>query len=56
MRWFTGQEGNKRNVHKFLFKPLCIGSECRWLERVTIEQKYKSCYWNGGWKNVRFVD
>lgn len=64
-------DGEKRVVSKFLYFPLCINNEYRWLEKVKVEQEYvgveiHSCrgafgsdsfYTTGGyWMNLEYVD
>jgi hypothetical protein len=45
MKWkkkiLTVEKGTIRIVHKFLWKPLTIGDETRWLEKTTWEQIWK---------------
>ncbi len=52
--------GDKRLKYKFLWFPLAIGKETRWLEKVIIQQEYSydgtfECY-GQYWENVAFVD
>jgi hypothetical protein len=44
------KQGEKRVITKFLFLPLCLKNDCRWLESASILQKY----WYG-WENIKFV-
>lgn len=46
--------GDKRTISKFLWRPLRIGLETRWLETVEIQQVYKRGYDNhpADWYNV----
>lgn len=69
MRWpkKIAKIGDKRIIEKFAFLPITIDNEARWLETVTIEQKYiKStliAYPSGTplackyvWNNEKFID
>ena len=55
MRWKL----KKKHLHKkqikkkFLFFPLKISREIRWLERVKILQSQSV---HGGWLNMKFID
>jgi hypothetical protein len=40
MRWKTPQVGDERVVRKFLWWPIDVNGESRWLERVTVRQVY----------------
>lgn len=57
MRWKVKNpnEGDIRIVRKFAFFPIQADDEIRWLERVTIAQKYYSDYDGSGWNNLYFV-
>lgn len=66
MRWHEKkivELGDKREITKFLWFPLKINKETRWLEMTTIEQKYseKVIYGEEGayikkyWLTLRFV-
>lgn len=54
MKWFAPDHGDTRIVTRFLFLPLEIYSEIRWLELVKIKQSYK--WYNKSWKNEKFID
>jgi hypothetical protein len=43
MRWIKNEidDGDTRKRSKFLWWPLTIGTETRWLERVTLEYVYR---------------
>jgi len=56
MRWKQTQSSDIRIRSGFLFLPLCIGGEWRWLERATWEQEFYACYDGAGWENVRWID
>lgn len=59
MRWKAVQFGTKRVIRRFLFWPLRIDQEMRWMEWVRIEQMYCVCDHRDdelGWINQRFVD
>lgn len=51
-------EGETRVVNKFLFLPLRLKDETRWLEKTTVVQR--GVYYIGDdkvvWKNVKFYD
>lgn len=64
-------DGELRIISKFLYFPMCINDEYRWLERVKIEQEYMKCeihkcrgafggdsfYTTGGyWVNLEYID
>jgi hypothetical protein len=44
MRWFKKQSGDRRIVQKFLWFPLTIDNETRWLEFARFEQEIKSTF------------
>lgn len=60
------RKGEKRFVDKFLFFPLKIGDEIRWLEfskieQIGVEKRYYDVYldvhsYYVKWMNIRFVD
>jgi len=46
MRWNSKEKGRpqigeKRTIQKFLWWPICLDGEWRWLERASIEQEYE---------------
>lgn len=68
MRWKQHQKptpkpGDTRFVTKFLLLPVCICGECRWLEKVTIQQRYRDVAWDDlggaptmwGWVNFAWA-
>jgi hypothetical protein len=58
MRFILKQfvSGDTKRVTRFLWWPVTINGETRWLERVTVEYTY-GCYklW-AGWIATQFVD
>lgn len=52
MRWKTSKWGDKRVITKFLFLPVSIKGEVRWLETATIRQERRTAHWS----NKEFVD
>ena len=62
MRFYTPLHGDKRVVRKFLFIPVNIANDRRWLEWAMIEQIYivqvaddlgpSMSYW----QNIRFIE
>jgi len=61
MKWKINNTG-KRIRTFFAFFPVCIGDECRWLEKVTVEQRYIESYvspdalfFSAYWENVKFL-
>ncbi len=47
MKWNhepSPNEGDERTVSRFLFKPLRLGLETRWLERANIKQIGVKCF------------
>jgi hypothetical protein len=63
MRWKHGSPkfpGDERTISKFLFFPMTLNDETRWLERAWIVQA-GSTFWHMGasyigWENDRFID
>ena len=54
------EDGQERIIHKFALIPINIGRQTRWLERVSVKQKFKikNTYaekW-ARWINVEFID
>ncbi len=49
----TPRAGSFRVIKKFLWWPLKIGEETRWLETASIKQEY---YYFYGWSNSTFKD
>lgn len=49
---------DERIIKKFAIFPIKIGYEIRWLEMVTIKQRYiYSCSYSGYyWDNICFID
>ncbi len=60
MRWKRKfyKTGDYRIKKKFLFFPLCLEKEYRWLEIVEIVQKYyaNDISYRYGWYNIAFYD
>ena len=63
MRWQARPElvGDEiRVVRRFLFIPMCLGGEWRWLEHAGIKQMYDvpdyADMGEGGWKNMEWVE
>lgn len=77
MKWIKKQkkdspnDGELRIISKFLYYPMCIDDEYRWLEKVKIKQEYMkmelhecrgifggdSFYTTGGyWRNLEYID
>ena len=54
MRWNNPTYGDIKIVKKFLFLPLTISFETRWLEEVTIEYIFKP--YSKTWCPLRFLD
>lgn len=55
MRWkmYQHEYGNTRIKNKFLWIPVWIDDEIRWLERAQIEQRYTPM---SGWNNIRWLN
>lgn len=59
MRWKSPGYHDTKTKKKFLWLPLCIDGEWRWLERATIEYAYSyipAPMPYGKWEPVAFVD
>lgn len=62
MKWKTEIElkpflGEKRIIKKFLWLPVCIGDEVRWLEKAEILQKYNYTEKpEGSFINVKWIN
>ena len=56
MRWSNPKNGDVRTIAKFALLPIFANGEWRWMERVTIEQKFKSDEFVCNWVNTRFID
>lgn len=54
MRWIGRISGETRVITRFLFFPLKVNSEWRWLEVAKIHQSYNTKA--KGWNNDWFVD
>jgi hypothetical protein len=50
------QDGEIRTIRRFALFPICTLSEMRWMEWVTLQQKYSRNYADDGWHNERFLD
>jgi len=59
MRWTKKPRlkgGDMRTISRFLWLPVTIELEVRWLERATIKQRYEGGFGEGGWwKNEEWV-
>lgn len=47
--------GDRRTIRCFLWWPVCIGGEVRWLEVAAIEESYEPTPTGYEWVNVAFV-
>lgn len=59
MRWIkkTPKTGYVRVIKKFLFLPLTLNNETRWLEFATIMQVYVTHYYmDSEWVSKEFID
>lgn len=59
MKWKLKQPkiGDIRLLHKFLFLPIIINSELRWLEWAIIEQQYDFDVDSGNyWRHLSWID
>lgn len=56
MRWTNPKEGDIRIKKQFAFFPVRVKEEWRWLENVTIEQKYCWGLYGHSWFNTEFID
>jgi len=62
MRWTVKVKeyptsGQIRHLKKFLWFPLTIGDECRWLEVAVITQRFHESQMSAGsyyWENIAF--
>lgn len=56
MRFFTPKHGEQRTIKKFLWFPVTINKETRWLETAIIRQEYKIFIIPeyDGWRNISF--
>ena len=61
MKWIKKKDpvmGDIKIKHKFLWFPMCINRECRWLEYVSIQYVFEG--WNYVdiqlWIPIKFVD
>ena len=48
--------GQHRVIHRFLWWPVTIGNETRWLEFAEIEQRYCGAPDGSTWEPLRFVN
>ena len=63
MKWKTEPtpfDGQTRLIYKFLWFPLTIGDETRWLEMALVEERFRWSVLNldnqgPAWKPIRFV-
>ncbi len=65
MRWTVKpipKDNEKRNIKRFLFLPVCLNNECRWLEMASIEQSWyqREAFAPRGiyshWSNIKWID
>jgi len=59
MRWNTKPYPKHRDIRivsKFALFPIWIDGEYRWLERVSIQQRYFSDWDISEWDNIKFID
>jgi len=56
MRWELPKDGEKRKRTKFLWFPMTLDSETRWLERTTWIEKYYSLATWYGWRPYEWAD
>lgn len=57
MRWIMPTPpagGAERKVTQFLWLPMELNGDLRWLEKATILQRYSD--WCGEWLYIRWVD
>lgn len=54
MRFYEPRIGELRVLTKFLWFPLCIGRETRWLETATWTERYDPGYFGDGWESVEW--
>ena len=52
MKWDTPKNNEERIIEKFLWLPLILAGEKRWLEYVKIKQIFT----NGKWDNIKFIE
>jgi hypothetical protein len=57
MRWQNPKPGETRVIKKFLWLPVTLDDETRWLETAEIKQVYVAFYDGGNlWEDVCFND
>jgi hypothetical protein len=57
MIWNKNKQGDTRVIKKFLWLPLKIGYEIRWLETVLLLQEFKECtFIRNHWETLQFMD
>ena len=60
MRWNRPETGQPNIKREFLFLPVTIGSQTRWLETATIKYRYTIVdmwvFAHGKWEPVEFID
>ena len=59
MRWKINpipRNGFIREKEKFLFLPLALGNEVRWLEYAKIKQVYVITEESSSWEDISFVN
>lgn len=53
MRWIVG---SRRTRTYFLWLPVTIGGETRWLERATVVEQFQNTMRGAMWRVVEFKD
>ena len=59
MRWIEPpppRVGDEKIVSWFAIRPVVLGREVRWLERVSVKMRFESCLLGPDWTWVEFVD
>ena len=58
MRWIKPDYDTRRIITKFLWFPIQIGKETRWLEKATIEQCYieGEPYDDDRWQSIKWIE
>lgn len=52
MTWNRPKLGDRRTRTKFALLPICVGTQCVWLETVTVHEEYKSLNRLFGYEDV----
>jgi hypothetical protein len=66
MKWRKRKEpekGDIKEVKKFLWFPVCVGDDCRWLAKATVRYEFEGwdyanedCYEFQLWRPVAFIN